>query len=86
MATFPTDLYDAQASDRLNTSRLPAPNQAGGGIQMAVVPYVMDGSEVQGDVIDLVTLPAGAIPVPGASFIVTEDLEAPTPTPTPTPS
>lgn len=72
MAIFNTTLYAAQDRDRLNPARLPAPNQAGGGVQCAVVPYALDGDEAANDTINLCTLPAGAIPIPGLSFVDAE--------------
>jgi hypothetical protein len=69
MATINTTLYVAQDEDRVNPARLPAPNQAGGGVQMAVVPYVLAGTEATNDTINLCVLPAGAIPIPGLSFV-----------------
>lgn len=75
MATFTSDLYDLQASDRVNTSRLPAPNQAGGGVQIATVTYALAGTESSStpDTIKLCVLPVGAIPVPGLSWVDCED-------------
>jgi hypothetical protein len=69
MATFESTIYAAQKSDRANTSRLPAPNQAGGGVQFAVVPIALDDSVLANDIIDLCILPAGAIPIPGMSSV-----------------
>ena len=69
MATFNTALYAAQDEDRVNPARLPRPNQAGGGVQMAVVPYALVGTEAAADKINLCVLPAGAIPIPGLSFV-----------------
>jgi hypothetical protein len=76
MAIFNSALYALQKTDRLNTSRLPAPNQAGGAVQLAVVPYTTAGTEAAGDTINLCTLPAGAIPIPGLSFLEQEDPSA----------
>jgi hypothetical protein len=69
MATFNTTLYVAQDEDRVNPARLPAPNQAGGAVQLAVVPYALAGTEAAADKINLCVLPAGAIPIPGLSFV-----------------
>jgi hypothetical protein len=69
MATFNTTLYVAQDEDRVNPARLPAPNQAGGAVQLAVVPYALVGTEAAADKINLCVLPAGAIPIPGLSFV-----------------
>lgn len=75
MATFSSALYALQKSDRVNTSRLPAPNQAGGGVQLATVPYAVAGTEDEAtpDKINLCILPAGAIPLPGLSWVDCED-------------
>jgi hypothetical protein len=87
MAEFSSTLFAAQDPDRTNPVRLPAPNQAGGQIHEMVVPVTFTGTEAVNDTINLAILPAGAIPVPGASFMVCETIGAtPTPTPTPTPS
>lgn len=87
MPTFESALYAAQKADRVNTVRLPAPNQASGQIQHMVVPVVFDGTEAAADTINLAILPVGAIPLPGASYLVCETIGAtPTPTPTPTPT
>jgi hypothetical protein len=52
-----------------------------------VVPVVFDGTEAAADTINLAILPVGAIPLPGASYLVCETIGAtPTPTPTPTPT
>lgn len=80
MATFNTTLYAAQDEDRANTSVLPNPNQAGGGVHMAVVPYALTpedegeegAAEAANDKINLCVLPAGAIPIPGLSFVECE--------------
>lgn len=67
MATFTTAIYDAQASDRANPSRLAAPNLASGTVEFAVVPYTLAATEAAADIIKLCVLPAGAIPVPQLS-------------------
>lgn len=67
MATFTTAIYDAQASDRANPSRLAAPNLASGTVEFAVVPYTLAGTEAAADIIKLCVLPAGVIPVPQLS-------------------
>jgi hypothetical protein len=73
MATFESALYALQKPDRVNTVRLPNPNQAGGGVQMAVVPYALVATEAANDIINLCILPAGAILLPGLSFVDCED-------------
>src|SRR5205085_1442778 len=73
MTIYQTTLHAAQDADRLNPARLPAPNQAGGAVQLAVVPYALDGDEAADDKIQLCVLPAGAIPIPGLSFVDAED-------------
>jgi len=82
MATFESAIHAAQKADRANPARLPAPNQASGGVHLATVPYTLTGEEMEEDEINLCILPAGAIPVPGSSFIVAE-VTALEPTPTP---
>jgi hypothetical protein len=82
MATFKTNLYNAQDADRANPARLPAANQASGAVHVAVVPYTTINTsnpatpvaEQDGDTINLCVLPAGAIPIPGLSFV---DLQVP---------
>ena len=69
MPTFETTLYAAQKPDRANTVRLPAPNQAGGAVQFAVVKYELAATETTADTINLCILPDGAIPIPGLSFV-----------------
>jgi hypothetical protein len=71
MATFESSIYALQKPDRVNPVRLPAPNIAGGGVQMAVVKYELAGTEAHGtsDTINLCILPTGAIPIPGLSFV-----------------
>ena len=64
MAEFETALYASQDPARVNITRLAPPNVAGGDVEFAVVPYVLDGGEVGSDTIKLALLPAGAIPVP----------------------
>lgn len=71
MPTFTTAVYDAQAADRANQSRLAAPNLASGEIEFAVIPYTLtDGTdEAADDVINLCVLPKDAIPIPQLSSI-----------------
>ena len=67
MATFNTTLYTAQDEDRLNTARLPAPNQAGGASAYgdgALCARGHRGRKAPSDTIKLCVLPAGAIPGP----------------------
>src|SRR5688572_15973596 len=71
--TIESALYKLQKTDRPKTTRLPNPNQAGGTVQLAVVPYTTDGEELEDDIINLCILPAGAIPIPGLSFLEQED-------------
>ncbi len=69
MATFKTDIYNEQDASRVNPSRLLNADKVSGDVQWAAIPYVIDGDEVQGDVIKLGILPAGVIPVPQLSKI-----------------
>lgn len=72
MASTNSVLYELQKSTRVKTSRLPAPNQAGGAVQMAVVPCVL-GAGALNDTINLCKLPVGAIPIPALSFVLCDD-------------
>lgn len=73
MATFESALHALQKSSRVNLSRLPAPNQAGGQVHYAVVPVVLDDGILANDVINLCYLPAGAIPIPGMSRVICDE-------------
>jgi hypothetical protein len=73
MATFNTTLYNVQKLDRANPARLPAANQASGAAHVAVVPYELPGGVAATNTINLCVLPAGAIPIPGLSFVDAED-------------
>ena len=73
MASFDTVNYTAQKADRANTSRLATENVASGEIEVAVIPYVLAGTEAANDTINLGVLPAGAIPLPQLSFITCAD-------------
>jgi hypothetical protein len=73
MATFNTDFYTATKEARVATGRLGAPNIQSGDVQFAVIPYTLAGTEAAADVINLCLLPAGAIPIPGLSKVVSAD-------------
>lgn len=73
MATFTTDIFDAQDEARDNTSRLASPNVASGEVQFAHVPYTLVGTEAANDLIKLAVLPAGAIPIPQLSEVLCAD-------------
>lgn len=71
MASFDTTLYGLQKTERTTTpTRLPAPNQASGQVEFAVIPYTLTGTEAAADTINLCVLPGGIIPVPALSSCV----------------
>ena len=71
MPTFTTAQYDAQVATRANTSRLADGNVASGEIQFATIPYVLTSGtdEAADDILKLMVLPKGAIPMPALSSI-----------------
>lgn len=69
MATFETTIHAAQKETRGNVSRLTAPNQSGGELHVAVIPYTLAGTEAATDIINLCHLPVGAIPIPQLSHV-----------------
>jgi hypothetical protein len=70
MATFNTTQYTAQLESRANKARLAEKNVASGSVEFAVIPYTLAATEAATDVINLMLLPAGAIPMPALSSIV----------------
>jgi hypothetical protein len=71
MATIKTALYDAQDNERLDQradGRL-----LGGEIRFAQCSYTTTATTAAIDVLKLCLLPAGAIVIPGLSFVDTED-------------
>lgn len=70
--TFTTAQYDLEKTSRANTSRLATSNVTSGKVEMAVIPYVLTSGtdEAANDLIQLCILPAGAVPLPGESYIV----------------
>ncbi len=78
---YNSNLYASQDADRANPARLAGANQASGAVHMAVVPYALkadpgnpgEALEATGDYIRLCVLPAGAIPIPGLSFVEAAD-------------
>ena len=71
MATIKTALYDAQDNERLDQradGRL-----LGGEVRFAQCSYTTTSATAAADVLKLCVLPAGAIVIPGLSFVQTED-------------
>lgn len=73
MASYDTAVYATQKLARANPSRLADPNIASGTVEFAVVPYTLTGSEIATDIINLMLIPSGAIPVPQLSRVTCED-------------
>lgn len=69
MATFNTDIYLEQKETRANPSRLATANVASGDVQFAEFKYIIAGTEDSNDIINLILLPSGAIPIPQLSRI-----------------
>jgi hypothetical protein len=70
MAEFSTDLFRKQDPARSNTSRMPARNSASGNLQIAQIVYTCDGTETNGDTINLCILPAGVTVLGAQSSIL----------------
>lgn len=69
MADFESDFYATQKAGRSNPSRLAAPAVGSGTIQIAQIPYTLAETEAATETIALCLLPAGAIPIPGMSYV-----------------
>jgi hypothetical protein len=69
MAEFNTAAFNAQKSDRTNTSRLLTQNIVSGDVEFALIPYTLAGTETANDTINLAILPADAIPLPHLSSV-----------------
>lgn len=71
MATFNSAQYLLQKEARTtNISRSAPANVASGTVEFAVIPYLLATTEAAADVINLMLLPAGAIPIPALSSCV----------------
>lgn len=69
MPTFNTTNYTAQKEARDNPSRLAPQNVASGSVEFAVIPYTLAATEAAADIINLMLLPAGSIPLPQLSSV-----------------
>lgn len=69
--TFTTDFFAAQDAARSNPGVLPDANIGSGDIEFAVIPYTLTSGtdEAAADIIELMILPAGSIPIPQLSSI-----------------
>jgi len=66
MATFNTELYEAQNSH----GNWPMARKANAKVRYAICEYKTTGTEVAGDRVNLCRLPAGVLPVPALSRIM----------------
>jgi len=66
MATFNTELYEAQNSH----GNWPMARKANAKVRYAICEYKTTGTEAAGDKVNLVKLPAGVLPVPALSHIM----------------
>lgn len=72
MPTFNSAIYGKQ--NGTGASPLyPKAKEANGKLRFAAVPYALAGTEVANDIINLVRLKPGAVPMPSLSRIVCED-------------
>lgn len=71
MATISTPLATAQATEKLATRALGT--DLSGDVRFAKCTYTTTATTAAGDVLRLCQLPKGAVVIPGASFIDTED-------------
>lgn len=75
MPTFNTSRYSAQigSAGASPAAAFPLAEFIGGKLRYAVIEYALAGTEVANDLINLVRLKRGAVPIPALSRIVCED-------------
>lgn len=69
MATFETSQYALEKATRANTSRNAPANIASGRVEYANIAYTLAGTEAANDIINLMVIPAGMIPIPQLSSV-----------------